>query len=103
VTKLSELDQRLKPDEDSVKGAWSYRDGQMMGDSNCRRIEWLIHHHLQKVADSIKAVAWETLYRDPDDGRYWEKTFPQSEIHGGGPPNLHTITSDEIKDKYGTL
>jgi Immunity protein 27 len=100
---MSEPDQRLKADEDSVNGDWIYRDGQMVGDANCRRIEWLILHHLRKVGDSIKAGAWETLYRDPDDGRYWEKTFPRSEMHGGGPPKLRTITSDEIKDKYGLV
>ena len=100
---MTEPDQRLKAHEDSVHGEWIYRDGQMVGDSNCRRIEWLIRHHLQKVADSIGAGAWVTLYRDPDDGRYWERTFPRGEMHAGGPPKLRTLTNDEIKDRYGIL
>ena len=100
---MSELDQRLKANEDSVLGEWIFRDGKMVGDSNCKRIEWLIHHHLQKVADSIAAGAWEILYRDPDDGRYWEKTYPRSEMHGGGPPSLQAIADDRVKDKYGPI
>lgn len=100
---MSEFDQRLNANEDSLNGEWIYREGKMVGDANCRRIEWLIHHHLRTVADSIIAGAWETLYRDPDDGRYWEKTFPRSEMHGGGPPQLRAISSHDVREKYGIL
>lgn len=99
---MSELDQRLKADEDSVKGEWIFLDGKVVEDSNCKRIEWLIHHHLQKVGDGIAAGAWETLYRDPEDGRFWEKTHPRSEMHGGGPPSLQTIAANKVEDKYGS-
>jgi Immunity protein 27 len=100
---MNKLDQRLKANEDSVNGEWINRDGKMVGDSNCQRIEWLIHHHLQRVANSIAAGAWEILYRDPDDGRYWEKTYRQGEMHGGGPPSLQTIADTRIKEKYGPV
>jgi hypothetical protein len=43
-----------------------------------------------------------TLYRDPADGRLWEKTFPQSELHGGGPPRLNVLSEEEARDKYGS-
>src|ERR1700723_3459159 len=52
-----------------------------------------------KIAESTSG--WEALYRDPSDGRYWERTYPQSETHGGGPPQLSTITLDEAERKYG--
>jgi len=39
--------------------------------------------------------AWETLYRDPNDGRHWE---PHSDWHG--PPCLTNITFDAAKEKY---
>lgn len=99
---MSELDQHLKENEDSIKGDWVFVDGKIVGDSNCKRIEWLIHHSLQKVGVSIAAGGWETLYRDPEDGRYWEHTYPQSEMQGGGPPSLRVIASDRINDKYGS-
>jgi hypothetical protein len=38
---------------------------------------------------------------DPDDGRYWERTYPQSEKHGGGPPQLKCLTFQEASKKYG--
>lgn len=100
---MSEFDQRLKPNEESVIGEWIYKDDTAVGDSGCQRIEWLIQSHLRKVADSPKSGALETLYRDPDDGRYWERTYPRGEMHGGGPPTLRTIGSDEIGDKYGVV
>jgi len=42
-----------------------------------------------------------TLYRDPDDGRYWERTYPQSELHGGGPPELRVLATEDARQKYG--
>ena len=45
--------------------------------------------------------AWETLFRDPDDGRYWERVYPQGDLHGGGPPQLQVIDEAEAKRKYG--
>ena len=33
-------------------------------------------------------------------GRYWERTYPHSDWHGGGPPCLTNITFDAAKEKY---
>jgi immunity protein 27 of polymorphic toxin system len=44
---------------------------------------------------------WSKLYLDPVDGGYWELTYPQSEMHGGGPPQLVHISADAAKIKYG--
>ena len=46
------------------------------------------------------SAGWETLYRDPRDGRLWELTYPQSEMHGGGPRRLHVLSRDEAAAKY---
>jgi Immunity protein 27 len=92
---------RLQPNEQILTGAWLVQDGRARGDAACERIEWLIAHHLQKIADRPRSGAWETLYRDPEDGRYWERTYPQGEMHGGGPPQLKRLTIQEASDKYG--
>jgi hypothetical protein len=42
------------------------------------------------------------LYRDPQDGRLWELTYPHSDWHGGEPPDLRHISSGEAASKYGT-
>jgi hypothetical protein len=98
---MSEFDEHLHAHETNLTGNWIVQNGRMAGDITCQRIEWLISHYLRKVADSPKVGAWETVYQDPSDGRYWERTYPQSEMHGGGPPRLHTLTNDEFKRRYG--
>jgi Immunity protein 27 len=71
---------KLQPNEQILTGRWSVEDGHARADVICDRIDWLIAHHLQKVADSPQSGAWETLYKDPDDGRYWERSYPQGEM-----------------------
>jgi hypothetical protein len=92
---------KLQPNEQILTGRWLIENGHTRGDAICERIEWLIAHHLQKVAISPESGGWETLYRDPDDGRYWERTYPQSAMHGGGPPQLQCVTPQEARTKYG--
>jgi hypothetical protein len=92
---------KLQPDEWLLTGKWLIEDGRPCRDLVCERIEWLIAHYLQKVAVSPESGAWETLYRDPDDGRYWERTYPQGYMHGGGPSQLKCVTSQEARKKYG--
>jgi hypothetical protein len=47
------------------------------------------------------STGWDVLYRDPNDGRLWELIYPQSEIHGGGPPQLISLTAEDAAQKYG--
>jgi Immunity protein 27 len=89
----------LKPDETDLQCEWNFVDGKMIGNDVCDRIDFLVKHHLKKVAGG----GWETLYVDPNDGRYWEKTYPQSEMHGGGPARLSVLSKEEAEAKYGKL
>jgi hypothetical protein len=90
-----------QPNEQILTGGWLVDDGCAFADASCERIAWLVAHHLQKIAEDPQRGAWETLYRDPDDGRYWERTYLQGEMHGGGPPQLKSVTSQEARKKYG--
>ncbi len=74
--------------------------GTVLSDEACERINWLTQHCLQYVAQSEKSGGWETLFRDPQDGRLWERTFPSGEMHGGGPPKLAVISLSEASMKY---
>jgi hypothetical protein len=85
-----------------LTGSWIVRDGRIRADSVCDRIEWLISRELQMVANSPEWGGWETLYKDPNDGRYWERTYPQGDLHGGGPPQLRLITPEQATKKYQT-
>jgi hypothetical protein len=91
----------LRPEETELIGKWIVEHGQTRADSTCERIQWLAAHHLRKIAISKQWGAWETLFEDPSDGRYWERTYPQSELHGGGPPVLRWLSKDQARIKYG--
>ncbi len=92
---------KLQPNEQLLTGSWIAENGEVHDDAISERIKWLLADHLRKIADSPQSGGWETLYQDPDDGRYWERTYPQSELHGGGPPRLRSLTADELRQKYG--
>lgn len=63
------------------------------------RIEELITTHLKAVA--VSPDGWEKLYLDPGDGRLWELTYPQAEMHGGGPPELREMDGATATARYG--
>jgi immunity protein 27 of polymorphic toxin system len=41
---------------------------------------------------------WITLYRDKETGRFWELDYPNSEMHGGGPPRLRELNIVDPSD-----
>ena len=88
--------QRL-PGETELRGRWVVTGNEVSADETAERIRALTSGHLQKVATDN--TGRETLYRDPCDGRYWELTYPLSEMHGG-PPTLRTITPEASAAKY---
>ena len=90
---------KLEFEETDLVGGWTFLNGEMVVDSTTERIEFLVEQHLQKVATD--SSGWETLYLDPEDGRYWSRTYPQGEMHGGGPPRLTHISLDEARAKFG--
>jgi hypothetical protein len=91
----------LNPNETLLVGQWELRGGTVVGDATCERIERLVSRHLVEVARSTDG--WSTLFQDPSDDRFWERTFPQGDVHGGGPPMLSCISRREADQKYGPL
>jgi len=89
----------LSPDETSLTGQWKEVNGAVIADETCQRIEALIEHHLVKLANS--SDGWATLYQDPNDSRLWERTYSQSQLHGGGPPSLTCISVSDAQTRYG--
>ncbi len=91
---------KLDSEEVFLEGKWEEKDGSVKKDATAARIEWLIHHWLKKVAASQDG--WTILYQDLTDQRFWELTYPHSEMHGGGPPTLRYLSREEAKSIFGS-
>lgn len=89
---------KIKPDETLLKGNWKLKGTSMVNDEVSQRIEWLTTHQLQKI--TTDESGWHVLFQDRSDGRYWELTYPESELHGGGAPQLQNISDFDAKKKY---
>ncbi len=91
--------QELRPHETDVVGQWLDTGSRVEGDAACARIEWLVAERLERLADD--PASWATLYRDPRDGRLWERTYQHAHMHGGGPPRLTVIEAPVAAARYG--
>jgi len=91
----------IGPNEVEITGRWIVSKGQSVADANCQRISDLTQVHLVKLGHDPSG--WDTIYRDPNDGRFWEMTFPQSGLQGGGPPQLRALSKEEVNSKYGNI
>lgn len=89
----------IQPHERKIQGKHFLYNGKILADDHCKRIERLVAEYLQFI--KTDETGWNKLYQEPDKGRYWEKTYSQSEVHGGGPPSLIYLTKDEARLKYG--
>ncbi len=88
----------LKSDEIQLVGRWYESAGRTVADTMCQRIDDLISGSLTKITSD--SSGWDILYQDPKDERYWELTYPESQWHGGGPPQLTHLSYDQAKKKY---
>lgn len=43
---------------------------------------------------------WETLYQDKASKEFWVRTFPDSQLHGGGLPLLTMLSESEAKNRF---
>lgn len=85
--------------ETEITGKWFMSHGRAVADETCQRIVDLTNGYLLEVCRD--SSGWDTLYRDPNDGRFWELIYPQGDLQGGGPPQLRCLLADEAKGKYG--
>ncbi len=86
--------------ESLLVGDWVCKQGEMHGDDVCQRIQYLLENHFIKMASSKEFGAWEILYLDPTDGRFWELTYPDGSMHGGGAPQIEVISESLARGKY---
>jgi hypothetical protein len=70
-------------------------------DRPSREIERLIREVLVHIVDHPRDGAWRRLFKDPRDGRFWERFYPHGELHGGGPSSLKLVRPDEVRSEFG--
>jgi len=75
----------LQPDEIVLTGNWIVEGGSVIADDVCRRIETLVDSQLERLGTD--SSGWDTLYRDPRDGRLWKHIYPQSHCMEAGRLN----------------
>ncbi len=84
-----------------LTGRWIERNGLIVADETCRRIELLLASHLKELCHD--STGWYTLLRDSRDGQLWELSYPESQMHGGGPPQLAIVSIEEARRRYGEV
>ena len=89
---------KLKPNEIELRGGRELEGNSVKADNISERIESLISSYLVEINEDESG--WSKLYQDPEDKRYWELSYPESEIHGGGAPLLRNLSLQEVKKKY---
>jgi hypothetical protein len=60
--------------------------------------EYARDHLVELKVDDLN---WIVLYRCPGSGLYWKAWYPQSEAHGGGPPELSKIEKERAEREFG--
>jgi Immunity protein 27 len=86
-------------DKSELLGSWVLSDGRMVGDQTSDLIIELTEKRFRRIA--LAPSGWETLYQDPEDGRFWELHFPYGGMQGGGPAALRVLGVEAAALKYG--
>jgi hypothetical protein len=89
---------QILPTESEIAGSFITRDDRTTANAEVARIGKLVDGYLEKITASTDG--WSVLYKDPNDGRLWELTYPNSGAHGGGAPRLKHISRDEAAKRY---
>jgi hypothetical protein len=92
---------RIEPEETILVGRWVSGPQGVTADVTCKRILRLVQLYL--ILLGRDASGWNSLHRDPQDGRLWELSYPESQLHGGGPPQLRQISLVDAMITYGRV
>jgi hypothetical protein len=84
---------------DELVGNWIVGPfGRVTRDDAEQRIWDAVHNRLRKIG--VRGGGWTTLYQDPFDKTFFELSFPQGEMHGGGPAKLTRIDIEQVHEFY---
>jgi hypothetical protein len=79
-----------------LNDVWELHDGRMRAVGDARLIDDLLKNELVEV----RKDNWAVLYRHKETGEYWDLTYPQGELHGGGPRRLRVVSDPDSWTPY---
>ena len=80
---------------DELRDLWEADGTRMVERGDAAAIDEMLNRKLEK--QKADASGWRVLYRHHDTGQFWELTYPQSHMHGGGPRLLRCL-GDKASD-----
>jgi hypothetical protein len=83
-----------------IAGRWVYDGKQVVGNKACEQIDSLLP---TLTLLGSRDGGWTRLYRSADRMVFWELTYPESHLHGGGAPRLESYSQDEVRANYPDL
>lgn len=78
---------------------WKLQGKKIIESSECLDIKRMLESELIEIA--TRDDGWIKLLKHKTTDEIWELDYPQSEMHGGGPPTLENLSKMEIKARYG--
>jgi len=92
------MNEKIDSNENVLIGNWILNGLIVEGDAVTKRIRELTSNYLIRIGSDESG--WNILYQDPEDLRYWELTYPDSYLQGGGPSTLKNISEIEVSKIY---
>jgi len=68
----------------------------MVAGGDAKRIDRMLESELKQI--SADESGWLKLFQHRETGQYWELSWPQGEMHGGGPRLLRLLAIDSPND-----
>jgi hypothetical protein len=78
-------------DPNDLRDLWYSEDGKMLAGADALAINEMLATKLEEVRTDV--TNWIVIFRHRDTNQLWELSYPQSELHGGGPRRLRLIDS----------
>ena len=78
----------MAPSKD-LRDVWYSEDGKTTARGDAAAIDEMLSTKLEKIR--TEENGWIVIYRHRDTNQLWELSYPQSELHGGGPRRLRLI------------
>jgi hypothetical protein len=74
-----------------LNDVWEIHDGRVRAVGDAPLIDDLLKNKLVEV----RKGNWAVLYRHEETGEFWDLTYPQGWMQGGGPRRLRVVTSPD--------